>query len=161
MSRGGGGGGGDSDTFFFDLKIFASILQAHSRGTLRTSQTSDKQQNKKKTFFFSFWPWDISISAWECGEMREIHAQCVRVGSSASYLEFYSPSIHCHENTADSDVFSHISIWSSTSRTKISPSNPRRRRSSKLHQQVTMVTINLRTGTNLLTSASINHSSEL
>ena len=25
-----------------------SILQAHSRGTLRTSQTSDKQQQKKK-----------------------------------------------------------------------------------------------------------------
>ena len=34
-------GGGGSDTFFFDLKIFASILQAHSRGTLSTSQTSD------------------------------------------------------------------------------------------------------------------------
>ena len=35
--------------FFFDLKIFASILQGHSRGTLRTSQTSDKQKKKKKT----------------------------------------------------------------------------------------------------------------
>ena len=52
-------GGGDSDTFFSDLKNLASILQAHtctcSRGTLRTSQTSDKP----------FLPWDISISAWE------------------------------------------------------------------------------------------------
>ena len=69
MSGGGGGGGNPT---FFDLKIFASILQAHSRvtaasptasggvnsrGTLRTSQTSDKQKKKKKKilgpiFFF-------------------------------------------------------------------------------------------------------------
>ena len=51
MSGGGGGGGGGTPTlFFFYLKIFASILQAHSRGTLRTSQTSDKQKKKKKLF---------------------------------------------------------------------------------------------------------------
>ena len=37
----------DYDTFFFDLKILVSILQAHIRGTLRTSQTSYKQKNKK------------------------------------------------------------------------------------------------------------------
>ena len=45
--------GGTPTLFFSDLKIFASILQTHSRGTLRTSQTSDKQQQQKNpTFFF-------------------------------------------------------------------------------------------------------------
>ena len=53
MREGGGGGGGDSDTLFFsDLKIFASILQAHSRGTLRFVHhkplTSKKKKKKKK-----------------------------------------------------------------------------------------------------------------
>ena len=67
MSGGGGGGGGDSDTFFFNLKILVSILQAHIRGTLRTPQTSYKHQKKKKKKK----AWDISISAWDWGEMRE------------------------------------------------------------------------------------------
>ena len=62
-----------TDTFFnFDLKIFASILQAHNRGTLRTSQTSDKQKKKKIA-------WEILISLWE----RENVVKCVRVGSPA------------------------------------------------------------------------------
>ena len=52
-------GGGDSDTFFPDLKIFASILQAHSRGTLCFVHHKPLTSKKKKK-----------------------NAQCVRVGSS-------------------------------------------------------------------------------
>ena len=64
-----GGGGGTPTPFFPDLKIFASILQAHC--TLCTSQTSDKQ-----TFFFFFFCREILFFQREngvkCIEMREI-----------------------------------------------------------------------------------------
>ena len=77
-------GGGDSDTFLFDLKNFASILQAHSRGTLCTSQTSDKQQqtyNINNFYGYGGGGWDISPisarasdcawNAWDSRSMRE------------------------------------------------------------------------------------------
>ena len=60
--------------FFFDLKIIASILQAHNRGTLRTSQTSDKQiflyhrENVVKCV-------SLTVNAWELAALQRASAQ--------------------------------------------------------------------------------------
>ena len=94
----------ETPTFFSDLKIFASILQAHSRGTLRASQISDKQIKKKN------YAWVISISARDWGEMRESHAQCVRVGSPA--VTKMSTLYHYHIPTKMT-LFSDLTIFAS------------------------------------------------
>ena len=87
-------GGGDSVTFFFWPQQFWHPF-SHSRHIVGVpSYISNLWQAKKKT-------WDISIYAWEreiqvkWGEMRESHAQCVRVGSPASKLAC-SARLHMH-----------------------------------------------------------------
>ena len=84
-----GGGWGDSDTFCFRPQNFCldfcrhiGVPFVHHKPLTSNNNNNNKKLRKK------MW-WDISISvvrAWECGEMRETHAQCVRVGSSVVHL---------------------------------------------------------------------------
>ena len=60
-------GGGGLRHFFPDLKFFASTLQAHSRGTLRTSHISDKQKQFYFLFLFFF---GREILAYQCESVR-------------------------------------------------------------------------------------------
>ena len=80
---GGGGGGGRLRHFFSDLKILPRFCRLHSRGTLRTSQTSDKQQQQKKKILF--WGREIAYqresvrmwwNAWDSRSMRESWQLC-------------------------------------------------------------------------------------
>ena len=105
----GGGGGGLRHFFFWPQKFWQPFSHTCSRHIVGVPFVHHKPLTSKKKKI----AWDISIYAWEreiqvkWGEMRESHAQCMRVGSPAKVTKFHYQCIQKSETACN---FSPIKI---------------------------------------------------